>query len=332
MSLITKIITSDSKIWNLNEVYSDICFAMSKNLDLIICCNSEGPDIRCLGLDKFIESESQRYGYDLRKILIQSKNVIEKYDSVLVQKKFPKHLMTYSLEYDNEIIKCDDLKHFGLFIGKSNAPRLFLGAYLYKKYKDQTVHTNWFNLTNDFYCANIGIEDLHVRYGIKNIDEIANYLMQCPINGFPASYQKNSGINHAQYLLTKDKEHFVKLYESFFVEIVCETYFSGETFFPTEKTWRPMLLKTPFIIQGPKGYLKNLKKLGFRTFSDWWSEGYDEDDPGTSWHEITKIIDYLSCLSFSELYQMLEQMKDTLEHNRTRFFELYESKIPHTLL
>jgi preprotein translocase subunit YajC len=138
MTFISKIITIDSKIWNQTEVCADICFAMSKNLDIIICCNYEGPDIRWLGLDKFIESQSQRYGYDLGKILIRSDNLIEKYDSVLVQKKFPKHLMKYSLDYDHEIIKCRDPKHFGLFIGKNNAPRLFLGAYLYKKYKDQT--------------------------------------------------------------------------------------------------------------------------------------------------------------------------------------------------
>lgn len=322
--MIVTVLTSDSKVWNQTQVLADISFAMSIGSDLIISLNQEGPDFTHLGLDVFIESESQRYGYDLNRLLIQTCNVIERYDHAKVEIEFPGHLMIDALDYDidYEIIKCHDLRTFGLFIGRSNAPRLFLGAYLWNNYKDQTVHTNHFHLANDFYCSNIGIEELFVRYNINDINGIAEYLMQCPMNTQPLLYPKNNNLNHAQHLLTQDRDKFLKFYENFFVEIVCETCFTGETFFPTEKTWRPMLLKTPFIVQGPKNYLKNLRRMGFRTFSDWWSEGYDEDDPGTSWLQITNIIDELSKKSTQELCVMLDQMQDTLEHNRCRLMEL----------
>jgi len=327
--MIVTVLTSDSKIWNQAQVLADISFAMSSGSDLNISLNNEGPDFKHLGLDRFIESESQRYGYDLDRVLIQTCNMIESYDLAKVKIEFPRHLMINTLNYDvdYEIIRYHDLRTFGLFIGRSNAPRLFLGAYLYNNYKNQTVHTNHFNLGNDFYCSNIGIEELFARYNIDDINGIAGYLMQCPINTQQLFYQKNDNLNHAQYLLTQDKDKFIQLYKNFFVEVVCETYFTGETFFPTEKIWRPILLKTPFIIQGPKNYLKNLRKMGFRTFSNWWSEGYDEDDPGTSWYEITKIVDYLSSKSPKELLEMLVSMKDVLEHNRVRFLELCRSQI-----
>lgn len=318
--------TSDCVIWNQREVYSKLTMAICLGLDLTIDLMCEGPDFRSLGLDQYILEASREYNYDLSKITILTQNMIESYDRIKVEKTFPKHLMEYSLAYDREVVKSNKLDHFGLFIGRSNAPRLFLGSYLYNNYKDQTTHTNNFDRHDDFYCANIGIEELFVRYGIDDICPIADYLTKCPINQKQQKfYQKSNEKNHAQYLLDQDRDKFLKFYENFFVEIVCETYFTGETFFPTEKTWRPILLKTPFIVQGPKNYLKNLRDMGFRTFSDWWSEGYDEDDPGTSWIEITKLVDELSKKSQQELHLMLDQMKDVLDHNRERFFEIYKS-------
>ena len=32
----------------------------------------------------------------------------------------------------------------------------------------------------------------------------------------------------------------------------------------------------PFIVLGPKGYLHNLKRLGFKTFGTFWNESYDD--------------------------------------------------------
>lgn len=322
LNIVTKVVSSDSTLWNQTQVWSEISFAMATGSNLEICLNSEGPDFKTLEIDQYIESESLKYSYDLGKVTVRTSNMIEGYNKVKVKKTFPRHLMINSLEYDCKIIKSNDLKNFGLFVGRSNAPRLFLGAYLYNHYQNKMVHTNHFNRQNDFYCANVGIEELFVKYGINDIDMIAHYLTKCPINSYGLPYQTNDNKNHAMHLISHDKNNFIKHYEKFFVEIVCETYFTGDTFFPTEKTWRPILLKTPFILQGPKGYLKHLKRLGFKTFSNWWSEGYDEDDPGTSWHTITYIIDELSLKTPHQLSEMLIEMKDVLDHNRQRFFEL----------
>jgi len=116
--------------------------------------------------------------------------------------------------------------------------------------------------------------------------------------------------------------NFYDSYNNFFVEVVCETFFSGETFFPTEKTWRPIILKTPFIVQGPTGYLKNLRKLGFKTFSEFWDEGYDEDPPNWSYKEIIKVIEDLSSKSNDEIQRMYIAMQDILEHNYNTLLNL----------
>jgi hypothetical protein len=104
-------------------------------------------------------------------------------------------------------------------------------------------------------------------------------------------------------------------YNDFFVEIACESYFTGKTFFPTEKTWRAITMRTPFIIQGPQNYLKNLKLLGFKTFDRWWDEGYSEDPADYQPLEILKVIEYLNTKTLDEIYNMYLEMHDILEHN-----------------
>ena len=106
------------------------------------------------------------------------------------------------------------------------------------------------------------------------------------------------------------------------VEIVCETCYNGNTFFPTEKTWRPILLETPFIVQGPQWYLHRLRDLGFQTFDRWWDEGYTEDPANWQNTEIKKVIDSIGKLTIEQLQEMYTEMKPVLAHNKKRFMEL----------
>ena len=65
-------------------------------------------------------------------------------------------------------------------------------------------------------------------------------------------------------------------YQNIFLDVVVESHVAGQTFFPTEKTIRPIYALTPFVVFGPQGYLSNLQaRYGFKTFSNWWSEDYD---------------------------------------------------------
>jgi hypothetical protein len=53
-----------------------------------------------------------------------------------------------------------------------------------------------------------------------------------------------------------------------------------ECIFMTEKTYRPIYFKHPFITLGVKGSLAGLREYGFKTFSPYFDESYDEiDDP-----------------------------------------------------
>jgi hypothetical protein len=106
-----------------------------------------------------------------------------------------------------------------------------------------------------------------------------------------------------------------QIYVNFLIDIVAETFTSGNCFFITEKTVRPILLKKPFIIFGSRNYLHYLHQMGFRTFADFWDEDYDGDEGKDRYLKIIKLIDELSLKNSKELETMYQDMQYNLEHN-----------------
>jgi hypothetical protein len=69
-------------------------------------------------------------------------------------------------------------------------------------------------------------------------------------------------------------------YQSSLISIVTETNFQNNDIFNTEKIFKPMVHRHPFILVGPYKTLENLKNMGYKTFSDFWDESYDDiEDP-----------------------------------------------------
>jgi hypothetical protein len=89
-----------------------------------------------------------------------------------------------------------------------------------------------------------------------------------------------------------------------------------------EKTWKAIMTLKPFLAYSDVQYLKNIKKLGFKTFSPYIDENYDnETDPKNRAELIIKEIERINSLSMEEFNQLLENCKDITEHN----FQLYLS-------
>jgi hypothetical protein len=88
-------------------------------------------------------------------------------------------------------------------------------------------------------------------------------------------------------LLTNGYPYDVKIYDSTKISYIVETVgpeYGGPTQFITEKTFRPILNRSPFIIQGTKGNYRHLESLGFDTYNKFFSdmdflvESYATDD------------------------------------------------------
>jgi len=66
--------------------------------------------------------------------------------------------------------------------------------------------------------------------------------------------------------------------EASWYSVVSETLTDNRIFFPTEKTGKALMSGKPFIVLGSKHFLKNLQKIGFKTFDSVIDESYDEID------------------------------------------------------
>lgn len=63
-------------------------------------------------------------------------------------------------------------------------------------------------------------------------------------------------------------------YQNSLISVVTET--NVFEIFNTEKIFKPMVHRHPFIVVGPYKTLENLRKMGYKTFSEFWDESYDD--------------------------------------------------------
>ena len=105
----------------------------------------------------------------------------------------------------------------------------------------------------------------------------------------------------------------VDIYNRTCYTLVTETQINNEFSFFTEKIVKPILAKRLFIVCSGQYYLRNLRKLGFRTFDGLVNESYDEIE---SWEERTKAA-CAEALRLSTLDGNLVQsaIADIVEHN-----------------
>jgi hypothetical protein len=108
-------------------------------------------------------------------------------------------------------------------------------------------------------------------------------------------------------------------YENTYFSIVSETnYFKdfGEGLFLSEKVFKPILRCHPFILVSRPHSLKKLKELGYKTFSPYIDERYDEEENDYErLRMIVKEIERLSNLSEPLLVEFLTSVKEIVEYN-----------------
>ena len=99
--------------------------------------------------------------------------------------------------------------------------------------------------------------------------------------------------------------------------IVPET--SADETFITEKLWKPIVAKQPFIVHAKAGYLKTLRGLGFMTYGSHINESYDdEQDLGL---RTKRIVDVCRSLKGCNHTKMYNETREIREHNHKIFFD-----------
>lgn len=126
----------------------------------------------------------------------------------------------------------------------------------------------------------------------------------------------------------------LKHYNEFAIELVAETYTLGNTFFPTEKTVRPLMARKPMIVYGPQYFLARLRSMGFQTWSNLWDESYDLFEGPERWRRIKQVMLNLGRLEKSAQADILVQAQKIGSHNRKKLLEIIQISriVPESLL
>jgi hypothetical protein len=120
-----------------------------------------------------------------------------------------------------------------------------------------------------------------------------------------------------------------KPYEETYFSIVPETLFYEAGNYISEKTLKPIAHLHPFVMLGRPHILKKLKKLGFKTFSDFWDESYDDiENNSDRIIAVYEIIKKLILVSNEEWDIMISKMAYILEHNRTHLMKFNDKLVP----
>jgi hypothetical protein len=313
----------DGKIWNLEQHLIDIVDCVINQRRLHINLNGEGPDADKLGLYSLLDKICNLYNYPKNQVTITTCNQLETHPEYCIDKHAPLYINSaqqFAKQHQFQTKTfAQDFKHFGLFVGRSNWLRMWLASYLTSHHKNQTVLTFHYNPKLDFHQDHLGLDDLiKLRPDLLQDLKPMQLIESCPI------------IDQAveEYpILTPAHFNIGKIYHTFFLEIVCETYSQGISFYPTEKIWRPIINRTPFIVQGPTNYISNLHRIGFKTFQQWFDESHSQDIYSYQPEAICVTLNRISQYSLNELQAMYIDMQDTLEHNYQVLMSLTDKKI-----
>jgi len=320
------------QIRNEHELINAITDDAPGTLEILI---DEGPDLSVIKLfgKSFVESLhllADNLGIDKKNIKITTFNLTQDlsvWPNIEIQ-----HPTEYFTAADRFEVPLDKKiqKHFGVFVGTSRWHRLYIASMMHGLYKDKTMMSFWQHHLNGSMPANLRMDDVMLKDSDETLRErMFDFVKQLPLHLDKEDVKIND--NKGADITRGDWEtayEILPYYNRIFIDIVCETWHEGQCFLPNEKTGRPIIAKTPFIAYAGKGFLENLKKIGFKTFDKWWSEGYDNHEGVKRIQYMLREIRTIANYPVDRLQEIHQEMMPTLQHN----YETIKSLTPETML
>lgn len=223
---------------------------------------------------------------------------------------------SYILKYKSEWLNISDIdvkrnKHFVCPNRNSNKKHRFtLGCFFESE-----------NLWDKLYCS--FLETLFIPWEeaiLPNLDYDFFENLKPNINSFvnKLPIQMDTELIGGEELRSFESMRSFKkeIYLDSYINIVTESSFINDIF-PTEKLLNPITVLQPFIIVSMSGYLQYIKNLGFKTFSPFIDESYDEEkNDAKRLQMICFEIKRLSKLSLEEIHDWYISIIPILEYNR----------------
>jgi len=291
----------DSKIWNWDDLVKFLIDRQHQHVRLEV---QEGLCLNTAGVYKLLDM------FKFKSVSISTLNMLETHHTYKVQiHPYCFRYFTLPDQIDYSFYHTWNLNQvFGAIYARPTWGRMGLAAHLHDRHQEKTLLNFRTSTLNSTDRKTFELEKLF-EVDAVSAQKFLNFHKCLPI------LIDNNNTYTLGGTAKSHTDQVASWYCNFLIDIVAETFCQGRSFYPTEKTTRPMLMKKPFIAHGPKCFLIHLRQMGFRTFNDFWDETYDGHDPEHRYHKILQLIDHLATLDMDQLQIMYEKMQPILEHN-----------------
>jgi hypothetical protein len=160
------------------------------------------------------------------------------------------------------------------------------------------------------------IERSHTYFENRVMDEMEYDLLRPLLPMLPPgedTVSKFSDASGGEYLNKFNEQIMLDSW----VSVISEASFgdSDNTCFISEKTFKAIVCQHPFIIFGNRGSLARLRELGYKTFSPYIDESYDNLPTWKRLSAIVKEIERIKNIPPREKLNWYSKMQDIVEHN-----------------
>ena len=290
---------TNDQLWKLTELLAFLKENQGQSITLDI--NPEAINLKEIGLYKILDL------FDFESVTIVTYNPFESHSKYTIICKNTTLFLEETVVIDPSLHQWTKDKIFLTMYRRPTANRLGLAGHLFANHN---------NISHIHFSASISSDELELyemnkllTYDLTSIINVGKMILEMPLELASSRYYSKFGF------MSNFESTLREYYQQILIDIVGETHVLGDTFFPTEKTTRPMWLKKPFIVFASKNYLDYLRQMGFRTFSDFWPEDYDGFDGRDRYIKILELIDNLAQKPIDELETMYWDMQYTLDHN-----------------
>jgi hypothetical protein len=215
----------------------------------------------------------------------------------------------------------------------------------YRLYKDIPIVTEYQPLEHKFICANRLIDNkrsyrikflnmLDVNQGTYSLLKHDPHTNRTPNEIYPDNkvlphsfdeHNNSSAWLTLRYWNESSRQFDSSIWKSSFLHVVSETVVDRVHL--TEKMFKPIVLKQPFVLLNGAGGLEYLRSYGFKTFNDFWSEDYDEiENLDQRLQAVADIVNDIGSCSLSQLEKIRDRLKPILEHNYNWFYNGFADK------
>lgn len=293
---------NNDQLWKLTELLKFLTTHQGQSIVLGI--NPEAIDLHTLGLYEILDL------FNFKSVTIITANLFEchhKYNIVQSKQHNIYFFLEEKVKVDPVLHQWDKSKIFLTMYRRPTASRLGLAGHLF----DHHSEISHIHFSSDTLSDSLEFYEMNklLTYNPSSVISVGKMINKLPLE--VASSQGYSPLGFMSNFELALRKH----YQHILIDVVGETHVLGNTFFPTEKTSRPMWFKKPFIAFASKNYLCYLRQMGFMTFSEFWSEDYDGYESHERFIRILEVIDQIAKKSTAELNQMYWDMKYVLDHN-----------------